>query len=213
MSDPALQLTRETLQEGTRALRQRDRRLRVWIDRVDRGDGVSLRRQRPYFVALCRSIISQQLASKAAATIYARFRDLFPRGKNPDAATLLNLREPELRACGLSRQKTRYLRALAEEFHDGKLGGVRFSRLSDEEVVQLLTELPGIGVWTAEMFLIFALGRLDIFSVGDLALRTGVQRVAGKVLTAAEIEKVANGWSPYRSVASLYLWKVAHWKE
>jgi len=208
MSSPALNL--KTLDEGTRALRRGDPRLGAWIDRVG---SVGLRRQRPYFVALCRSIISQQLASKAAATIYSRFRDLFPGGKNPDAATLLALSKLQLRGCGLSRQKIRYLRALAAEFNEGQLGRVRLARLSDQEVIRLLTELPGIGVWTAEMFLIFALGRLDIFSVGDLALRVGVQRVVGRSLTRGQIEKVATRWSPYRSVASLYLWKISHWKE
>ena len=80
-------------------------------------------------------------------------------------------------------------------------------------IIELLIPLPGSGRWTAEMFLIFALGRLDIFSEGSLALRVGVQRVVGRSLTRGQIEKVATRWSPYRSVASLYLWKISHWKE
>ncbi len=105
-----------------------------------------------------------------------------------------------------------YLRALAHEFHEGNLRNARLSTLSDEEVVDRLVQIPGIGTWTAEMFLIFSLGRLDVFSVGDLALRVGVERVTRRKLTPEQSVEIARRWSPYRSVASLYLWKIAHWE-
>lgn len=173
---------------------------------------VKLRRQRHRFGALCRAILAQQLGGGAAKTIHGRFLELFAPARSPDPRTLLAVRQDRLRRSGISRPKVRYLRALAREFLDGSLAGVRLSSLSDEEVIARLTQVPGIGVWTAEMFLIFSLGRLDIFSVRDLALRSGVERVEGREMTPQEIVETAARWSPYRSVASLYLWKIAHWK-
>jgi len=205
-----LRLTRATFLEGTQALRERDPELRGWIDRVG---AVGLRRQRHQFSALCRSIISQQLGAGAAKSIHRRFAALFAPEERPEPSRLLALHARRLRACGLSRPKVAYLRGLAREFEKGSLAGVRLSSLPDAEVIEVLTQVRGIGPWTAEMFLIFSLGRLDVFSVRDLALRTAVARVAGRELSAAEVEEVARGWSPYRSVASLYLWKVAHWEE
>jgi DNA-3-methyladenine glycosylase II len=205
-----LHLTRKTLAEGARVLRKRDPRLAVWMDRVG---PVSLRRQRHQFGALCRSILSQQLGAQAAKSIHQRLLACFAPARDPDPQRLLRLRAERLRRCGVSRPKIAYLRALAHAFHDGDLRGVRLSRLPEAGVVELLTRLPGIGVWTAEMFLIFSLGRLDVFSVGDFALREGVRRVEGRDLRPAEVAEVARRWAPYRSVAALYLWKVAHWKE
>lgn len=201
-----LLLTRNTLGEGVRILRRRDPRLGRWLDLIG---PVKLRRQRQRFGALCRSILAQQLGSGAARTIHARFLALFSAA-SPQPDELLELPESRLRAAGVSRPKIRYLRALAEEFHEGSLRNVRLARLPDDEVVRRLTRLPGIGVWTAEMFLIFSLGRLDVFSKGDHALRAGVERVVGRKLTTEEIVDVASRWAPYRSVASLYLWKIAH---
>lgn len=204
-----LRLTRETLAEGTLALKQLDPSLCRWIETVG---PVGLRRQRHQFGALCRSIIAQQLGSGAARAIHRRFVDLFTPAKAPEPAMLLALGARDLRACGLSRRKVEFLQSLARERLDGSLHRVKLSTLPDEDVIELLTRLPGIGRWTAEMFLIFSLGRLDVFSVRDLALRTAVERVAGRPLASLEVERRAARWSPYRSVASLYLWKVAHWK-
>ncbi len=204
-----LRLTRASLRQGSLELARRDRKLGDWIDRIGH---VTLRRQRPYFVALSRSIVSQQIGARAAASIYARFAALFPSGR-PRADALFGLSDQVLRTTGLSRQKVRYLRELAAAFTEGGLGRLRLARLDDDEVIRRLTQIPGVGVWTAEMFLIFSLGRLDVFSVGDLALRTAVQRVEGRELSAGEIATVAARWSPYRSVACLYLWKVAHWPD
>ena len=210
MPTPILRLTQETLADGIEELRSKDHRLGRWIDRVGE---VGLRRQRHQFGALCRSIIAQQLSSSAAETIIGRFLRLFEPASKPDPATLLATHDRKLRACGLSRQKLDYLKGIACEFHDGDLRRTRLGTLSDDEVVERLTRLRGVGVWTAEMFLIFSIGRRDVFSVGDLGLRTGVQRVEGRSLTHDEILCVAERWAPYRSVASLYLWKIAHWED
>ncbi|MBN1443395.1 MAG: DNA-3-methyladenine glycosylase 2 family protein, partial [Planctomycetes bacterium] len=156
-----LHLTRETLAEGARALRRRDPRLRAWMDRVGE---VELRRQRHQFGALCRSILSQQLGAGAARSIHRRFLALFPATPHPDPRSLLAVGRERLRECGISGRKVDYLTALAEAFDGGPLARIRLSSLSDEDVIAQLTGLPGIGVWTAEMFLIFSLGRLDVFS-------------------------------------------------
>lgn len=91
-----------------------------------------------------------------------------------------------------------------------ELGRLKFTHLDDQQIIDAVVRVPGLGVWSAEMFLIFSIGRADVFSVGDLALRNGVQRVVGRELTHREIEETARRWSPYRSIASLYLWKIAH---
>lgn len=206
---PGPRLTRATLVEGSEWLRARDRRLGAWMERV--GD-VGLRRQPHQFGALCRSILSQQLAARAAATIHGRFIELFAPSRRPSPEGVLALSDVSLRACGLSTQKIRSVRALASEWAKGELGRVRLSSLSDEEVIARLTDLPGIGRWTAEMFLIFALGRPDVFAAGDLALRTGIGRIEKRdALTPRDAEQIAARWSPWRSVASLYLWRIAHW--
>jgi len=205
-----LLLTKRTLAEGSHILRERDPTLCRWMDIVG---AVKLRRQRHQFGALCRSILSQQIGAGAAKSIHRRFLELFAPARAPSPDRLIRLQRDALRRCGISGRKIDYLRALASEFHRGDLRRIRLSRLGDEEVIERLTRLPGIGVWTAEMFLIFSLGRLDVFAVGDLALREGVQRVEGRALKPDEIRKMAQRWSPYRSVASLYLWKIAHWKD
>ena len=210
MPTSILRLTQKTLDDGIEELRSKDRRLGRWIDRVGK---VGLRRQRHQFGALCRSIIAQQLSSSAAKTIVGRFLKLFEPASKPDPAALLSIHNRKLRACGLSRQKLEYLKGIAREFRDGDLRRVRLGTMPDDEVIERLTRLRGVGVWTAEMFLIFSIGRRDVFSIGDLGLRTGVQRVEGRTLTHDEILHVAERWAPYRSVASLYLWKIAHWED
>ena len=206
---PFARLTRVTFAEGTCYLRERDARLGAWIDRVGR---VGLRRQRHQFSTLCRSIVAQQISAHAAMSIFARFAALFEANGRPEPAALLEIEAERIRGCGISERKVAYLRSLAEAFASGALKGRRLGTLPDERVVELLVELPGIGVWTAEMFLIFALGRLDVFSLGDQALRAAVQRVEGRPLSPAAIEKRAARWAPYRSDASLYLWKISHWR-
>ncbi len=204
-------LSRRTLDEGVAFLRAHDARLGAWIDRVGR---IPLRRQPHRFTTLCRSIVSQQLSAAAARTIWNRLLELVAPAPRPTPERVLRLPTSKLRACGLSERKAAYVRALAKAFLSGPLHRAPLARRTDEEVVALLTELPGIGVWTAEMFLIFALGRLDVFSIGDAALRNAVERVEERELPPDEIAAIAaERWSPYRSVASLYLWRIAHWRD
>ncbi len=131
-----------------------------------------LRPQKKYFVALCEAIVAQQLAVKAAATIFGRFCDLFERGK-PAPAALLELSEEELRGAGLSGQKLKYLRDLANKFEDKSIPQRRLTRMTDEEVVETLTQVKGIGEWTAQMFLIFVLHRQGRLADGGFGAQAG----------------------------------------
>jgi len=199
-------LTEQSFAEASVALRALDPQLGSWMEVVGT---VELRRQRHHFHSLCRAVISQQLGTGAARTIHKRFLELVGR---PTPRLVLDCPLPSLRACGLSARKVEYLQGIASQFEEGPLRTLRWGRLADERVIERLTELPGIGRWTAEMFLIFSLGRADVFSVGDLALCSAVQRIAGRKLSPTQIERRARVWSPYRSVASHYLWKIAHWR-
>jgi 3-methyladenine DNA glycosylase/8-oxoguanine DNA glycosylase len=165
----------------------------------------------PFFHTLARTIIYQQLAGAAAQTIHGRVKKLSPSpGRFPTAAEFLALPPDRLREAGLSRNKLRAIRDLAERAESGTLRLRRLSRMSDEEVVEELTAVWGIGVWTAQMFLLFRLGRLDIFAPGDLGLREGIRILDGleKRPTPKECQERARVWAPLRSVASWYLWRL-----
>ncbi len=202
--------------EAIRQLCKLDPKLAAWIKRIEKPK--PLKRPASAFQALLQSIVSQQISARASETILARLHALPELGPRPKAkalkAMLLNEVGAEvLRGCGLSRQKQGYLLSLAEAF-DGPLGRLRWSGLSDQPVIDKLIEIKGIGVWTAEMFLIFGLRRPDVFSPGDLALRAGVARVYHlEKPTPKECAKIAERWRPYRSLASRYLWRIAHWDE
>lgn len=160
------------------------------------------------FQDLLEAIVGQQLSGKAASTIFGRFLNLFPKEQIPKPEEILKLSEESLRSCGLSHQKASYLKSLSEEIKSGQLVLEELHILPDEAVVTALTKVKGIGPWTAEMFLIFSLGRLDTFSLGDLGLRTAVGRLYGVDRNdKIKIEEISKKWSPYRSLASLYLWK------
>lgn len=165
----------------------------------------------PYFHALARAIIYQQLATGAASTIHGRVKALSPNPRRfPTSAELLTIPENRLREAGLSRSKLRAIRDLAERVESGSLNLRALSRLSDEEVVEQLTAVWGIGVWTAQMFLLSRLGRLDVFAPGDLGLQDGIRMLDGleKRPTPAECQERAKIWAPLRSVASWYLWRL-----
>ena len=202
-------LTRDSLKKGAAALARRDPALGRWIRLIGPLDF----RPRPErFHSLCRAIISQQLSAAAARSIHGRFIRLFAPTRRPTPRKLLDIRSRRLKRCGLSEKKVLYLRELARAFESGPLRRRRFANMENEKVIELLIPLPGIGRWTAEMFLMFCLGRPDIFSMGDLALRTGLQRVAGRELNDEAVIERSRGWSPWRTVACLYLWKISHWK-
>ena len=168
-----------------------------------------IRINRRRFQALARAIIFQQLAGAAAAAIYLRFVKLFPGRSFPTPAQVLAASDAELRGAGLSRQKTLYLRDLAAHVANKSLNFHRFASMSDDEVIQELIRVKGIGRWTAEMFLIFNLGRPDVLPLDDLGLRSAVRKAyALKVLPAKkELEQIGESWRPYRSAASWYLWQ------
>jgi DNA-3-methyladenine glycosylase II len=161
-----------------------------------------------HFDALCRSIIYQQLSTKAAGTIHGRFLDLFPN-RQPSPELLSRLPEEALRGVGLSRQKLNYLRDLAAKVHAGALPLDHLDELPDQEIIDYLVQVKGIGVWTAQMFLMFRLGRLDVLPDLDLGIRNAIKkayRVRG-VPNAKRIHKIGATWHPYASVACWYLWR------
>lgn len=159
--------------------------------------------------SLVDAIASQQLSVKAAATIVGRLRALGRDGAPPAPERLLEVADDDLRACGLSRAKVAYVKDLAGRFATGALEQARIARLGDEEVVAELTAVKGVGRWTAEMILIFTLGRPDVLPVDDLGLRTGVQRAfeLPDRPAPAEVRRLGEAWRPYRSTATLYLWR------
>ena len=191
------------IQDGLGALRK-DSILGGIIENI--GD-YTLKRRNYQFAVLVESIISQQLATKAAEAIFQRFKNLYP--KFPSAAQILSTRKTRLRSVGLSEMKVEYLKDLAKHVQEGKLNMRLLSKMSDKDVIDHLTQVKGIGRWTAEMFLIFSLGRQDIFPVDDLGLRKGVQMVFSlpELPKPKDAEKLGERWRPYRSIATWYLWK------
>ena len=174
---------------------------------------IGQRRRDPFHV-LCSSIISQQLSIKAADTIQARVAALTGAGQRFAPVPFTATDHDALRSCGLSNAKAKWLRALAEATAGGTLDFAKLKKMDDVAAIDTLDALPGIGRWTAEMFLIFALDRLDIFSLGDVGLRNGLNRRHGggagggaKLDEAASLALTAC-WAPYRSVGSWYLWRV-----
>jgi DNA-3-methyladenine glycosylase II len=161
-----------------------------------------------YFDALCRAIVYQQLSTKAATTIHNRFLDLFPdRHPVPDAVLALDV--SRLRGVGLSTQKTSYIRDLAEKVHTGVLPLDHLDELPDQEIIDYLVQVKGIGVWTAQMFLMFQLGRLDVLPDLDLGIRNAIKkayRVRG-VPNPKRIARIGEPWRPYASIACWYLWR------
>jgi len=194
---------------GLEHLRQADPILAELIARF----GVVMReRERPPFYALMASIVSQQISVKAAAAIMGRLLALFPAGLAVGPAALLAVPPEQLRAVGLSAAKVRYMYDLAEKVAGGTVNLAQLPQLSDEAVIDALCQIKGIGRWTAEMFLMFSLGRLDVLPVDDLGLRTSIQRnySLDQLPKAAEIRSLAEPWRPYRSIATLYLWESLH---
>jgi DNA-3-methyladenine glycosylase II len=161
-----------------------------------------------HFEFIARSIIYQQLSTKAAATIHGRVQTLC--GGTVSAEPLSRLADDALRGAGLSRQKLGYLRDLSARAAAGNLDTVHFPDLPDEEITSQLTQVKGVGVWTAQMFLMFKLGRPDVLPVLDLGIRKGVQRAyrLRKLPDAKRVEKIAGPWAPYRTIGSWYMWRV-----
>jgi len=164
-------------------------------------------RPEPY-QALARAIVGQQLSTKAAASIWSRLVALFD-GDTPEPEAILRRRPETLRKAGLSGAKVEFLRDLASRVKDGRLQLDRLKELPDEDVIAELIEVKGVGRWTAEMFLIFHLGRPDVVSTGDLGIRRAVQIAygTGELPGPQELERIAEPWRPHRTLACLYLWR------
>jgi DNA-3-methyladenine glycosylase II len=175
----------------------------VSIDRRRRG-----RPKGDAYTTLLRAIVGQQLSAKAAATIYGRVLDLFDGGV-PSAEALLDIDDDALRAAGLSGRKVEYVRDLAQHVVSGELEAERLGDLTDEKVIEEITAVRGLGVWTAHMFLIFHLEREDVLPVGDLGIRNAIRDEYGldELPTPAEMERIAEPWRPHRTLACLYLWE------
>lgn len=163
-----------------------------------------------YFNALVRSIIYQQLSGKAAGTIASRFNTLF-KDKTPNPKAISKLKDAQFRAVGISGQKMSYLRDLSAKFLDKTIDSSNFHNMADEDIRIHLISVKGIGRWTADMFLMFTLNRLDVLPTGDLGIQKGFQKVfkMKKLPDVVKMEKLAKNWAPFRTIACLYLWKVA----
>ncbi len=165
------------------------------------------------FASLVESIVYQQLAGAAAAAIFRRFTDLTGMPLVP--AGVLRLSDEQMRGAGLSKQKLSYIRDLAERVTDGRVRFDHLHELTDDEVIAELTQVKGIGRWTAQMFLMFTLQRMDVLPTGDLGIQSAMKRHyrKRKLPKPAEMEKIARKWQPYRTIACWYLWKCVDAKE
>lgn len=170
--------------------------------------GLADRQRKDHLTALVGAIVSQQLSTKAAATIFGRFVALFPDGQI-DVSAIAGFDDATLRGVGLSGQKVAYLRDLSARILDGRLRLDAIDTLPDEEVIERLTEVKGFGRWTAEMFLMFRLHRPDVLPVDDLGIVKAVQQLyrLRKRPDPKRLRKLGEAWKPYRSVASWYLWQ------
>lgn len=160
-----------------------------------------------HFHSLIRAIVYQQLSGKAAATIFGRFLALFPN-QEPTPDALLALSDAQLRSVGLSRQKSAYLRDLAIKVHAGELPLDHVDTLDDDALITHLVQVKGIGKWTAQMFLMFKLGRPDVLPDLDLGIQNAIKRAYRKRrVTPKDVLRIGAKWSPYSSIACWYLWR------
>ena len=192
--------------KARRLLARRDPILRDLMRRYG-ACGLADRQHADPFKALVHAIVSQQLSTRAAATIAARFAALF-EGGFPTPAQVATMPDANLRGVGLSGQKIGYLRDLCRRIEDGSLPLSRLGALPDEGVIETLTQVKGIGRWTAEMFLMFRLHRPDVLPVGDMGIVKAVQKAyrLRKVPTPDRLARIGESWRPYRSIACWYLW-------
>ncbi|HTM40523.1 MAG TPA: DNA-3-methyladenine glycosylase [Terriglobales bacterium] len=218
-----------------RAIRHLQQADPVMAGIIERIGPFKMRYREPSFDAMARSIVFQQLHGKAAATIFERVRTACHgvcgpgsltragRGEAPSPheqdgltpASILTLSEDQLRACGLSRQKLSYLRDLAQRTASGEIDFARLQEMSDEDVIEHLTRVKGIGVWSAQMFLIFALRRLNVMPTVDYGINFAIKKAYRKrqMLKPKQILKISRPWHPYCSVACWYLWRYAELKD
>ena len=195
----------KNIEIGVKKIKKADPKLADIIDRV--GPCMLIRREQG-FPSLAYSIISQQISKSAAASIRSKFESIFSDCSiNP--VELMNISDEVLRQTGLSKQKIDYLRNLAAQVVSGDIDFQSFEKLTDEEVIELLIKIRGIGRWTAEMYLMFSMNRLDVFPVGDKAVRRAMHEIYDINRSSANnvYMDIAHRWSPYRTVGSWYLYK------
>ncbi|MDG6926415.1 MAG: DNA-3-methyladenine glycosylase 2 family protein [Nitrososphaerota archaeon] len=204
MPRPHLGDARE-FRKGFDHVRKRDPRLAAVLERQGL---IKFVPQGEMFEALVESILSQQLAGAAAESIIRKVRSLYPDGRL-EATLVAETPSRKLRSAGVSPQKLSYLKDLSKKVNEGKVDLEALKTMEDEEIVSILDEVKGVGPWTVQMLLIFTLGRTDVLPVDDLGVKKAVQRVysLAEMPKRAEIEKIGEIWRPYRSVASLYLWR------
>ena len=192
------------VQEAIQHLTRNDPTLSAIIQRVGE---YRIQFREPNFESLVRSIVYQQLSGKVASVIYGRLAEAVKGRMLPEE--VLKLRPDRMRRLGLSKQKTAYIRDLARHARDRRVAFEELPGLADHEVIERLTQVKGIGVWTVHMFLIFALRRTDVLPTGDLGVRNAIRKAYGfaELPTPAEMEAMARKWRPYCSIASWYLWR------
>jgi DNA-3-methyladenine glycosylase II len=192
------------MKKAVEHLKKSDPVLRAVIERVG---PCRIQYGEPNFASLAESIVYQQLNGKAAATIFGRFEALAGQPLRP--AGIIKLSDAQMRSVGLSKQKASYIHSLAELTHTGKLDFSQLPALPDEAVIAHLTQIKGVGVWTAQMFLMFTLRRMDVLPTGDFGIQNAIRQHYRKRKwpKPAVMEKIAEPWAPYRTVACWYLWK------
>ena len=194
------------IDKGLKHLKQKDEKMGRIIAKFEKPE---FKKDNNYFEALVRAIVYQQLSGKAAATIYERFKDLFTNNKFPSPAIVMEKSNEELRSVGLSNQKASYIHNIANAFYTGTIPK-NINAIDDNEVIECLTTIKGVGPWTAEMFLMFTLNRPDVFPVTDLGIQKGFQLFfqLDKLPRPDQMIKNAEPWRPYRTLASWYLWRL-----
>jgi DNA-3-methyladenine glycosylase II len=198
-------LTGREIEAARRHLRKADSVMREIIDRVG---PVKLRLERNRFAMLVRSIISQQISTAAARSIRRRLEELLAPG-TITPADIVKLKARQLRSVGLSGQKVSYIQDLAKKVHSGEVSLQQIGRLTDERIIEQLTQVRGIGHWTAQMFLMFSLGRPDVFPHGDLGIRSAIRNEYGldELPDRQQSMEIAQPWHPHATIASWYLWR------
>lgn len=190
-------------------LKQADPILATLIDQVGPCKLCEVQHPGDLLFSLSRSILYQQLSTKAATTIHQRFLQLYADGPFPTAAAILNTPDDVLRGVGISRPKILYLKDLAQRSLDGLPTLTELEDMDDETIIQTLTPIKGIGRWTVQMLLIFRLHRWDVLPVDDLGIRAAIRRLyqLPDLPKKPEIEQLGQPWKPYRTIASWYLWR------
>ena len=194
------------IDKGLKHVKQKDEKMGRIIAKFEKPE---FKKDNNYFEALVRAIVYQQLSGKAAATIYERFKDLFTNNKFPSPAIVMEKSNEELRSVGLSNQKSSYIHNIANAFYTGTIPK-NINAIDDNEVIECLTTIKGVGPWTAEMFLMFTLNRPDVFPVTDLGIQKGFQLFfqLDKLPRPDQMIKNAEPWRPYRTLAAWYLWRL-----